>query len=175
MVDVKEMAGQHDFECVGSCTTEILKTRPEVRDMCAADRCRAYNRSWACPPACGSIEEYEAQMHQYDNCIVVQSVGQLEDSFDFETVEETAKIHDSRFLDLVAQLRETDLEFMPLGAGTCLICPECTYPDAPCRYPDKQIVSMEAAGLVVNDVCKQADIPYNHGQDTIQFSSCILY
>ena len=93
----------------------------------------------------------------------------------FETVEETAKIHDSRFLDLVAQLRETDLEFMPLGAGTCLICPECTYPDAPCRYPDKQIVSMEAAGLVVNDVCKQADIPYNHGQDTIQFSSCILY
>ena len=64
---------------------------------------------------------------------------------------------------------------MTLSAGTCTLCKECTYPDAPCRFPDKRLVSMEAAGLVVSEVCTQAGIDYNHGPQTIAYSGCVLF
>ena len=97
------------------------------------------------------------------------------ETYDFETVEESAHTHDKRFRMLVEQLREKGTAFLPLGAGPCMLCAKCTYPDAPCRLPDKMVVSMEASGLVVNDVCTMAGIPYNHGTNTISFTGCILY
>jgi hypothetical protein len=33
---------------------------------------------------------------------------------------------------------------------------------------------MEAAGLLVSDVCKMSGIPYYHGPGTIAFCSCAL-
>ena len=61
-----------------------------------------------------------------------------------------------------------------LSAGTCTLCKPCAYPNEPYRFPDRAMVSMEAAGLVVSDVCTQAGIPYNHGKQTIAYSSCVL-
>ncbi|MBQ9069463.1 MAG: DUF2284 domain-containing protein [Eggerthellaceae bacterium] len=172
---VKQLVEEVGFDCSGICTTEGFRTRPEVRDMCAANLCQHYDKSWSCPPACGEIEDYEQRMRTFDNCIVVQTVGQMEDSFDFETVQEAAETQDKRFRSLVQGLHEQDLEFMPLGAGTCMLCKECSYPDNPGRFPDKMVVSMEAAGLMVNEICTKADIPYNHGENTISFTGCILY
>ena len=172
---IERLADEIGFDCRGACTTEDFRTRPEVRDMCAANRCQAYNRSWSCPPACGPIEEYEQQMRAFDNCVVVQTVGQMEDEFDFETVQEADETQDMRFRELVSRLHDEGLDFMPLGAGKCRLCKECTYPDEACRFPDKMVVAMEAAGLVVNEVCTMADIPYNHGKNTISFTGCILY
>ena len=57
----------------------------------------------------------------------------------------------------------------------CGICEKCTYPDAPCRFPDRAFPSMEACGLVVNDVCKASGIPYNYGPRTMTFTGCVLY
>ncbi len=172
---VERLVNEAGFDYVGACTTEGFRTRPEVRDMCAANLCQHYDKSWSCPPACGEIEEYEQRMRAFDNCMVVQTVGQMEDAFDFETVKEAAEIQDKRFRELVKHLYEEDFEFMPLGAGTCMLCPECSYPDSPCRFPDKMVVSMEAAGLVVNEICTKANVEYNHGENTISFSGCILY
>ena len=62
-----------------------------------------------------------------------------------------------------------------LGTGGCNVCKECTYPDNPCRFPKKRISSMEAYGLVVNDVCKANDIPYYYGKDTLTYIGCILF
>ena len=63
----------------------------------------------------------------------------------------------------------------PLSSGGCGICEKCTYPDAPCRFPDRAFPSMEACGLVVNDVCKASGIPYNYGPRTMTFTGCVLY
>ena len=63
---------------------------------------------------------------------------------------------------------------LPLSAGTCTLCPTCSCPDAPCRHPARALISMEAAGLLVSEVCEAAGIPYYHGKGTISFTSCIL-
>jgi hypothetical protein len=33
---------------------------------------------------------------------------------------------------------------------------------------------MESAGLMVNDVCMSAGIPYNHGKNRIAYTGCVV-
>ena len=177
---IEALAREIGFECTGRVTTSDLHVRPEVRDMCAANRCHRYGHSWSCPPACDPIDVYQERMQDYRMGVVVQTIGQMEDSFDFETIEEAGKTHDKRFRELAGKVRAAGLEcsgghppFL-LGAGSCCMCNPCTYPDAPCRFPDKMTVSLEAAGFVVTEVCVAAGIPYNHGQNTISFTGGVF-
>jgi predicted metal-binding protein len=54
---------------------------------------------------------------------------------------------------------------LALGAGSFNLCPSCTYPNAPCCFPDKALSSMEAKGLWVSDVCEKNGMPYNCGSN----------
>ena len=63
---------------------------------------------------------------------------------------------------------------MIMGASACMGCKKCTYPDAPCRFPDKLCASMEGCGLVVNEVCTANGLKYNHGKDPICYTACFL-
>ena len=148
--DAKERFG---FEEAGALNVEALEFLPEVRQMCAADRCRSFNRNWSCPPGCGTLEEIAERVKPYTRGILVQSIGQLEDEFD---------------------VRSKEPDCIPMAAGTCQVCEKCTYPDAPCRFPEKSIPSMEAYGLFVSKVCIQSGMKYNYGKNTIAYSSCIL-
>ena len=172
---VEKLVRDAGFESFGACDARALETREEVRDMCASNLCGAYGRSWSCPPACGPVVAYEQRLHAFERCLVVQTVGQLEDPFDAEGMDAASKEHTRRFLDLTRELARTGIDHMALGAGPCAVCSSCTYPEEPCRFPDDQVVSMEAAGLVVSDVCTAAGIPYNHGANTIAYTSCVLF
>ena len=177
MTSIEELTGlaqEYGFECVGVAPASELRVRAEVRDMCAAGKCHIYGKSWACPPACPTIEEYQEQFGHYDKCLIVQTVGQLEDDFDFEGMMDAEAEHKRRFLAFAAAVREKDPSALCLSAGTCTMCKPCTYPDAPCRFPEKRLTSMEAAGLVVAEACEKASIPYNHGALTVAYISCVL-
>ena len=177
MSGIFELAQKQGFECMGVCSAKDLVARDEVRAMCAANTCQMYDRNWACPPACGEIADFQEQMTAFEHCLVVQTVAQMEDEFDFETMAEAGDQQKERVLNLVEDIDAVGLsdQVMVLSAGSCTLCPTCAYPDAPCRFPAKRLVSMEAAGLVVSDVCTMADIPYNHGPNTIAYSGCVLY
>lgn len=175
----KELASETGFECIGSMEAAKLEVRPEVRDMCAADRCRSYARSWTCPPACGELEGYRKAIEGRRAAVLVQTVAELEDDFDFEGMQDAAKLHEDRFRSFASAVRERwdardGGEPLFLGAGACTFCPECSYPESPCRFPDQAHVSMEAAGLVVGDTCRAASIPYNHGPQTACYTGCML-
>lgn len=168
------MAALDNFEYVGTCDAGNLSVMEEVRDMCAADRCQNYNKNWACPPACGTLDDYRQLISSYDRCLVVQTVSELEDAFDFEEMEAAMLRHTERMNQLAEELWADDPDTLILGSGPCLRCETCTYPDAPCRFPQKRLVSMEAAGLLVSDVCLEAGLEYNHGPLTITYTGCAL-
>jgi predicted metal-binding protein len=143
--------------------------------MCAADKCHAYNKNWACPPACGSLEEWGERFAHYTNGFVFQTIAHMEDDFDFEAIESAAAEHKRRFHTLVDATKEANDDVLLLSAGSCEICPTCTCPDAPCRFPDRAYPSMESTGLLVSAVCTLADVPYFHGRGTVAFCSAALY
>ena len=152
-----------------------LEFRQDVRDMCSADKCQNYNKNWACPPACGTVEDSVAKAKGYRQAVMLQTTAQMEDSFDFETMMQAAKDHKERFAKAVELLRQHDPDCLPMGAGGCNICRKCSYPDAPCRFPEKAFTSMEAYGLYVAAECKKAGLEYNYGPNTLTYSSCILF
>lgn len=153
----------------------VLRAMPEVRGMCASGRCRRYGKSWSCPPACGTVEENERRMHLYRNGLLVQTTALLEDEFDAVSMDDAAKLHKERFETLARQFRIMKPDVLPLSAGSCTVCRTCTCPDKPCRFPDRMFSSMEAYGLLVSDVCKQAGLLYYYGPKTLTYSSCILW
>ena len=170
------LAEEAGFSHWGFFKTEGLRFLPEVRDMCAAGKCTRYDHCWSCPPACGTIEDAAKKAAAYDWGILLQTTAELEDDYDGETMMEAEALQKERFEALCAKIAEKGGEKMlPMGAGSCTICKTCTYPDAPCRFPDRMVTSMEAYGLVVSDVCKLADTPYYYGPLTITYTSCILF
>ncbi len=162
------------FSQAGPLNTKALVFMPEVRDMCRADRCRSYNKNWRCPPACGSIEDAAKSVAAYSYGIIVQSIGKLEDKFDYETMQATGEYHKTLFASFIEKLKVRYPDILPMGAGTCTLCKKCTYPDEPCRFPEQSISSMEAYGLWVSKVCELSGIPYNNGNLTITYTSCFL-
>ncbi len=169
-----ELALAQGFTCAAALDPGALAVRAEVRDMCAADKCRAYGRNWTCPPHCGSLEECAARLGEMGSGLLVQTVGQLEDSFDFEAMAETEKRHLEHFHALADLLREKCPGVLCLGSGGCRLCKSCAYPE-PCRFPEWACSSMEGWGLLVNDACQAAGVPYYHGKNTLAYTACYLF
>ena len=96
-MDWQRRATALGFEHVGTLPVQALECLPEVREMCAADRCHAYGRRWTCPPGCGTLEDCARRLAGYRSGLLVQSTGRLEDDFDAETMLETERIHKERF------------------------------------------------------------------------------
>lgn len=170
-----QIARDSGFETVAELDVSTLKALDDVRDMCEVNTCGMYGARWSCPPGCGEISECEAKMKQYAHGILVQTVGDIEDSLDFEGIMEVKENHDTRFKACVEKLREQVPDLLPLADGACTICSKCTYPDEPCRFPDKSLSSMEAFGLFVSDVCRKNDVAYNYGPGKMCYSGCFLY
>ena len=62
-----------------------------------------------------------------------------------------------------------------LSNESCGRCAECTYPDAPCRFPEELYHSIEGYGLNVSELAGQAGIRYMNGPSTVTFFGAVLY
>ena len=145
-----------------------------VREACAADKCRSYGKNWMCPPACGSLEECEAQLRRYSRGILLQTVGKMDGPFDVEGMLDTMERHKENFASLAEKIRAACPDALPLGAGCCTVCEKCAYPEA-CRFPERAISSMEAYGLFVAPLCKENGLQAHYGKDTLTYVACVLY
>ena len=174
MEQLTALATEAGFTHTGPLDAGTIVLREEVRDMCAANTCQSYGKKWSCPPACGELPELREQIARYHSGILVQTVGEVEDSLDFEGIMEAETAHKQHFSALHERLLETWPDLLALGAGTCTRCKTCTYPDAPCRFPDRRVSSMEAYGMVVMDTCKANGMGYYYGPQSIAYTSCFL-
>ncbi|MGI6577105.1 MAG: DUF2284 domain-containing protein [Eubacteriales bacterium] len=172
---IVRMAQNAGFSVVAPLDLGTICLYPEVREMCASDRCHAYDRNWTCPPACGTLEECSEKIRRYKRGIIVQTLGELEDDFDFEGMKELADKHNEKFYAFHATLSEIFPNVLALGAGGCSRCQTCTYPEAPCRFPHLALSSMEAYGMIVSEVCNLNGIPYYHGPGKIVYIGCYLF
>ena len=172
--ELEKLGKEHGFSFVCPLDCDTIQLFPEVRQTCKENSCGMYGKSWACPPACGTLEECEKKIRSYKTGILVQTMGELEDSMDWESMMETEALHKKNFFSLEEELRKQYPEMLAVGAGACTRCKVCTYPDQPCRFPEKAFASMEAYGMLVTQVCKANNMKYYHGPCTIAYTSCYL-
>ena len=168
------IASEQGFSHVSHLDVSKLEFLQEVRNMCAADRCRMYDKSWMCPPGCGELSDSIERASRYSDGIIVQTTGILTDIFDYEEMQSIGYRHMDEFRKLRKVLLELCPNLLALGAGGCKICDECSYPLSDCRFPDEAIPSMEAYGLLVSKVCEENSLGYYYGEGTLTYTSCIL-
>ena len=172
--EMAKKAVESGFTAVAPLAMETIILHPEVRDTCAKNKCQAYDTNWSCPPACGTLEECWAELQQYKYGILLQTMGELEDSMDYESMMEIEKKHKEHVAAFVDQARAVQEDCLVLG-GVCTACKKCTYPDNPCRFPMKRTSSMEAYGMFVSEVCKANDLTYYYGPNTLAYLSCAFF
>ncbi|MBE6018416.1 MAG: DUF2284 domain-containing protein [Lachnospiraceae bacterium] len=173
--EIIQAAKDSGFSTAEHLDLSTLHFLPEVRSMCSADRCHSYNRNWACPPACGTLEEWQEKASHYSKGVLLQTIGDREDSYDIEAMIEVAHENKDHCDRMIEKLIGQKADFTFLAAGACTRCEKCTWPDAPCRFPEKTYPSMEAAGLFVSQVCKDNGVPYNYGDEKIAYTCCVLF
>ena len=67
------------------------------------------------------------------------------------------------------QIRDYLKDFLILSNEGCDMCTECTYPDAPCRFPEQAHGSLEGYGILVSELAGQAGIRYINGKNTVTY------
>ena len=171
---LREMALDSGFSYTAPLNTDTIELKQEVRDMCAQG-CQQYAKRWSCPPGCGSLEELRKNIDFYNEGILVQTVTELEDEFDWDGMMKAQNLHQEHFLTFLKRLHASYSLFLPLGTGCCMICETCTYPDTPGRFPEKKISSMEAYGMLVSEICQKNQLKYYYGSNTISYVACVLF
>lgn len=166
-------AKQLGFDVAVEIDPHILQPREDVRAMCAADKCGAYQKNWTCPPAVGTIAQCSDRIGQYSRGLLLQTVGQMTKVIDSRCYRESERRHLENLSAIGEELRMVHPDVLCLGAGGCRVCKRCAYPE-PCRFPGKAMSGMEAYGLFVTQVCRDAGVSYYHGERTITYTACIL-
>jgi len=174
MTEWIEKAKEMGFDAAAPIDPKTLEAREDVRSMCAADKCGAYNKNWTCPPACGTVEECQQKMRSYEKGILLQSIGHMIKTIDSRCYRETERRHMKNFYAFAEEIRKAYPNALCLGAGGCRVCRQCAYPEA-CRFPEKAMSSMEGYGLFVTQVCRDAGVPYHYGEKTITYTACVLF
>ncbi len=172
--NIIEKAKSYGFNEAAYLNVSTIKLMDEVRDMCKENKCHRYNTNWSCPPGCGSLEEGRERLSNYSKGVIVQTIGEVEDSLDFETMMEIEEKHKEKFNNFYKIIKEEYENSMAFSSGCCTICTSCTYPEKACRFPQKCISSMEAYGMLVSDICKSNKIKYYYGPTKIAYTSCFI-
>jgi predicted metal-binding protein len=154
-------------------SVDEIKTDIAFRDMCKANLCGRYGRCYTCPPDVGEITELINKLKGYKYALVYQTVGELEDSYDVEGMQEAAKNHAQLVIKIRSKFKEGTLH---LGAGGCPLCERCAkIVNEPCRHPEEAIASLEAHGVNVSELARVSGMKYINGQNTVTYFGAMLF
>ena len=156
-------------------STGAIPFSPAVVEACARNACGKYGKSWTCPPGVGTLEELERRIRAYPRALLISFKYDLEDSFDYEGMQEGHRRAKAAFASIVDDMRTAEERFYALGNEGCGLCESCTYPDAPCRFPDRASPSIEACGINVMQLAKEVGMRYNNGPNTVTYFCMILF
>lgn len=172
MLDIARVNGAWEAAVL---PTGPLRVYSEVRDICKGNACGGYGKTWACPPAMGTIEECLDRCRSYDHMLLFTGKYELEDSFDYEGMIEGKKTFQAMVEAVATDVRVIDKNTLILSGGGCGRCKTCTYPEAPCRFPETLFPALEGAGFNVSELAKKAGIRYINGADTVTYFAAVFF
>ena len=98
----------------------------------------------------------------------------MEDSFDYEGMQEGMRKFKESSRALNEALRARKFNYILLSNEGCDLCAKCTYPDAPCRFPERATGSLEGYGIFVSELANQAGVKYNNGPNTVTYFGALI-
>ena len=158
----------------GWIETKELTFSERVRYVCRTE-CPMYGTTWACPPAVGTVEECRARCLSYPEGLLFSTLAEVQDISEMEQKLATRPAHEAVTHKVAELLRAQGVEVYGLSSESCAICPQCSYPDAPCRHPDKMFPCVESHGIVVTALAEKYGIEYQYGNNVVTWFSLLLF
>ncbi|MBQ8506798.1 MAG: DUF2284 domain-containing protein [Clostridia bacterium] len=154
--------------------TESLLFSERIRWICEHE-CPMYGKTWACPPAVGSVEECRARCMQYEEALVIATITEVSDIANIDETLATRTDHEEITREVHELVRQQSADTMVLSTEACAICENCAWPDAPCRFQEKMFPCVESHGIVVTDLAEKEGIDFYAEGNIVTWFSLIFY
>ena len=109
------------------------------------------------------------------NAFVFTHKGRIDDYSDLKKMDALRDETMAILFEISQKLSENGVRHLSLGCGGCNECPDCTYPDSPCRFPEKAVPPVESFGIDVGLLAERKGLTYYAGDGIVTFFCTILY
>lgn len=153
---------------------ELEFTR-RVRLVCELE-CPRYNRTWACPPAVGSVESCRGRCLGYENCLMMATVTEVADIADLDETLATRGDHETVTNEVRGLFREMGVEPYILSTEACDVCDRCAWLDGqPCRHPEHMHPCLESHGINLVPTLEKLGLEFQYGGNVVTWYSLLFY
>ena len=146
-----------------------------VRWVCEQE-CPRFGKTWACPPAVGTVESCRCKCLAFDNCLMIATAAEVTSLSDMEETLATRPAHEA-VTDAVGRLlEEQGAKPYILSTEACAVCERCAYLDGEdCRFPEKMHPCVESHGINLIPTLEENGLEFQFGGNVVTWVSLLFY
>ena len=146
-----------------------------VRWVCEQE-CPRFGKTWACPPAVGTVESCRCKCLAFDNCLMIATAAEVTSLSDMEETLATRPAHEA-VTDAVGRLlEEQGAKPYILSTEACAVCERCAYLDGEdCRFPEKMHPCVESLGIYLIPTLDENGLEFQFGGNVVTWVSLLFY
>ena len=158
-----------------SVDPKSIEFNDRIRWICE-NECPMCGKTWACPPAVGSITLCKAKCRSYENCLMIATITEVEDIADLQETLATRPEHEEVTNQVAELMKAQGVEPYVLSTEACAICERCAWLDGePCRHPDKMHPCVESHGINIIPTLEENGIEFQFGCNVVTWVSLLFY
>ena len=154
---------------------EKLEFSDRVRWVCEHE-CPRYRKTWACPPAVGTVETCRCRCLAFESCLMIATAAEVTSLSNMEETLATRPAHEEITDQVGRLLEEQGVKPYILSTEACAVCEHCAYLDGqPCRHPEKMHPCVESHGINLIPTLEEKGIAFQFGGNVVTWVSLLFY
>ena len=154
---------------------EKLEFSDRIRWICEHE-CPMYGKTWACPPAVGSVASCRGKCKSYVNCLLISTIVEVRDITDIDETLATRPEHEAVTNEVRDIMRQLGVDPYVLSTEACALCERCAILDGECcRFPESMHPCVESHGINVVPVLESRGLEFQFGANVVTWVSLLFY
>ena len=152
-----------------------LEFSDRIRWICQHE-CPMYGKTWACPPAVGTLTYCKAQCRQFSNCLLISTITEVSDIASMEETLATRPGHEEITNQVADILKELGATPYVLSTEACTLCEVCAIAEnKPCRFPEKMHPCVESHGINIIPILEEQGLTFQYGDNVVTWVSLLFF
>ena len=151
-----------------------LEFADRIRWICE-NECPMYGKTWACPPGVGTVAQCSGKCAEFDSCLLISTITEVADITNMYETLATRPAHEELTSQVEEMMVEQGVKPYILSTEACAICEKCTYPDGPCRFPEKMHPCVESHGINILPLLENLGLPFQFGENVVTWVSLLFF
>ena len=152
-----------------------LEFSERIRWICQ-NECPMFGKTWACPPAVGTLTYCKAQCRRFEHCLLISTITEVSDIASMEETLATRPGHEEITNQVADMMKELGAEPYVLSTEACSICETCAWAEGkPCRFPDKMHPCVESHGINIIPTLEELGLTFQYGDNVVTWVSLLFF